>query len=98
MGMTEEEYGLMTPRTFFNKLSGFSKIRKEDFQNRWEQIRWMVCQLVNISMKSVKRNLRLTDIIRFSWENVERTEADVKKDREASEEAVKKFGKKWGLN
>lgn len=96
--MTEEEFGLMTPRAFFNKLSGFSKSRKENYQAEWERSRWMVCQLVNISMKSVKRNLRLTDIVRFSWEKVERTEKDVKRDQEAFEEAIKKHGKKWLLN
>jgi len=88
----------MTPRTFFNKLKGFAKIRKENYQTEWERARWTVWQLVNVSGKIVKKALRLTDIIKFEWENKVRTEKDVAKDRKDFERLVKKFGKQWHLS
>lgn len=95
MGMSEEDFGFMTPRTFFNKLKGFAKIRQEDFQNSWEQTRWMTWQLISVSGKIVKKRLGLTDIIKFKWENVERTKKDEITDKENFERLVKKFGKQW---
>ena len=93
--MSEDEFGFMTPRMFFNKLKGFAKLREDDYRGEWERTRWIVWQLVNVSGKIVKRSLRLEDIIKFKWEKTERKENDVIKDRKDFERLVEKFGKQW---
>lgn len=95
MGMSEEEFGWMTPRTFFNKLKGFAKIRNENHQAEWERTRWMTWKLLAVSGKVVKGNLLLTDVIKFKWENVERTKKDEITDKKNFEKLVNKFGKQW---
>jgi len=95
MGMSEEEFGFMTPRTFFNKLKGFAKIRKEDYQAQWERTRWGVWQLVSVSGKVVKKKLRLTDVIKFSWEQKKLTTEEIQENKDGFERLVKKFGKQW---
>ena len=96
--MREIDFGYMTPRAFFNKLKGFAKERKEKYQNEWERTRWAVWQLVSMSGKSVKGKVRLTDIIKFSWEKVTRTKVDYKENKQRFDYLVKKFGKQWRLN
>lgn len=96
--MNERDFGFMTPRSFFNKLKGVVKLREQNFKDEWERTRWLACQLVNVSGKVVKGKLKLTDIIKFNWEKVERTDKDVEKDKEGFERLVKKFGKQWHLN
>ena len=93
MGMSEREFGFMTPRTFFNKLKGFAKIRKENYQAEWERTRWMAWKLIGVSGKVVKGELKLTDVITFSWEKSKKVKANY--DKERFEYLVKKFGKQW---
>ena len=95
MGMSERDFGYMIRRVFFNKLKGFAKKKKEQHREEWERTRWAVWQLVSMSGKSLKGKVKLTDIIKFSWEKVVRTKVDYEENKERFDYLVKKFGKQW---
>ncbi len=66
--MSVEEFYNMIPRHFYNKLDGFFELEQLRDRSHWERVRWQTCYLINIQMPR-GRSLKLTDLIKFDWEN-----------------------------
>ena len=56
----------MTPREFSNACEGYNKRIERDYQNSWEQARWVATVIVNIN--SPKKRYKPQDIATFPWE------------------------------
>lgn len=68
MGLSEEEFGRITPEYFTLRLHGMRKAQQLDYRNDWIRARWQVCIFLNTK---TKRQLREIDLGRFPWEKPE---------------------------
>jgi hypothetical protein len=77
--MTETEFWLSTPRTFFYRLEGFSELNNIKEQAEWERIRWAVAYLLQPHAKK-NRRIKPKDLITFPWETSKKKVKPLTKD------------------
>ena len=69
--------------------NGYRADEEKKYRERWEVARWEVFYLLNIQIKETKRFKRLTDLIRFPWD--ERPNITL-----ATAEDFRELCEKWG--
>lgn len=65
--MRYDDFLDLTPRTFWNALSGHYEAEQYKEQTTWERTRWLACQLLSPHVKQ-GRELTPKDLIEFPWE------------------------------
>ena len=85
--MTLDELYDMTPRSFTNKMIGYSEREELKMQNHWEQTRMIVHSCLS---PHLKRKMKPAEILPFDWDN----QYKVKK-RVASQEEIQEVIKKY---
>lgn len=84
-----EEFYNLTWAEYDVMCEGYAKEREKEYKDRWDATRWMTFHLLNIQIDKRKRFKRLTDLVRFPW--------DEKKDYEPStRERFDELCKMWG--
>lgn len=68
MGLSEAEFGRITPEYFMLRLQGMRYAQRLNYRNDWIRARWQVCVILNTK---TKRELREIDLRRFPWEQPE---------------------------
>ena len=96
MGLAYNELYSLTPRSFNNKLEGFSKFQEQKTQNAWDQTRII---LLGCLTPHSKKKLKPTDILPFPWDGksnkkkVIASPEQIKVDVERHKELLKKLNK-----
>ena len=67
-------FGDSTPYEFSCFVAGFERQITDQARMSWEQARWQVLWLVNIQLDRKNRIKKLTDLIRFSWDEEVKSE------------------------
>ena len=70
VGLQPSELENLQLKEFFWILEGFNRRKETENLESWSLVRWVVAQLVNISGKSVKKNIQPTDLFKFDFEQV----------------------------
>jgi len=64
--MTADEFWNMTPREFYNKLDGFQQHEQQQFQNSWDQTRFIAfCALKEDGKGRIRKP---EDLMKFDWD------------------------------
>jgi hypothetical protein len=69
---------------------GYAQEKEKDYRDRWEVARWTTYHLLNIQIAKKDKLRRLTDLVRFPWDETRNYEPST---REKFDELVKKWGK-----
>jgi len=87
MGLSYYELYELTPRSFNNKLKGFSDHYNQSNQDSWEQTRTI---MIACLMPHSKKKLRPTDVLPFPWDNKNKPKKEI-----ASKEHIRKVLEKY---
>lgn len=67
MGLSEDEFWDMIPRTFYNRQYGFFQHEEYKQREEWERVRWIGMTLLTPHLKK-GTNLKATDLAKFPWD------------------------------
>jgi len=82
MGLSYDGLYELTPRSFNNKLKGFSEHHNQSNQDSWERTRTI---MIACLMPHSKKKLRPTDVLPFPWDNKNKPKKEI-----ASKEHIQK--------
>ncbi len=82
MGLSYEGLYELTPRSFNNKIKGFSEHHTKSNQDSWERTRTI---MIACLMPHSKKKLRPTDVLPFPWDNKNKPKKEI-----ASKEHIQK--------
>lgn len=68
MGIRPAEFWRQTPRETWDIIRILSKKEIEAEKEEWKRFRWLICWIINMSQKYVKRDIRPKDILTFPEE------------------------------
>ena len=85
--MTIDELYDLTPRSFSNKMIGFSQREEMIMQNHWEQTRMIVHSCLS---PHLKRKMKPTEIMPFDWDDKR-----IVKKKVATQEEIQEVIKKY---
>jgi len=88
--MTIDELYDLTPRSFSNKMIGYSKREEMIMQNHWEQTRMIVHSCFS---PHLKRKMKPSEIMPFDWDNKKKVKKKVATQEEI-QEVLKKYRNK----
>tara|TARA_R100000654_G_scaffold30078_1_gene54679 strand:- start:377 stop:658 length:282 start_codon:yes stop_codon:yes gene_type:complete len=84
--MTLDELYDLTPRSFTNKMIGYTKREELLMQNHWEQTRMIVHSCLS---PHLKRKMKPSEIMPFDWDKIK------KQKKTASQEEIQEVLKKY---
>ena len=79
LGLTPDEFYMMTMRNFINAQNGHKRLYEQNQQAEWERARWMACVIIN---PHLKRGISPDKITTFPWEQNKRNKNQIKHDIE----------------
>ena len=85
--MTTDELYDLTPRSFSNKMIGYSQREEMIMQNHWEQTRMIVHSCLS---PHLKRKMKPTELMPFDWDDKKKVKKKV-----ASQEEIQEVLKRY---
>ena len=88
--MTIDELYDLTPRSFSNKMIGYSQREEMIMQNSWEQTRMIVHSCLS---PHLKRKIKPQELMPFDWDNKNRIKKKIASQEEI-QEVIKRYREK----
>lgn len=88
--MTIDELYDLTPRSFSNKMIGYSKREEMIMRNHWEQTRMIVHSCLS---PHLKKKMKPTELMPFDWDNKNTPKKEIAT-REHIEKVIERYNKK----
>jgi hypothetical protein len=88
--MQTEDFLNMLPRYFWRKMDGFYKLINLKERQEWERCRWQTALLLNVHTAKGK-TIKPTDLIKFDWEEEEKSKKIDYNKLKAEAEYIKKI-------
>lgn len=88
--MTIDELYDLTPRSFSNKMIGYSKREEMIMQNHWEQTRMIVHSCLS---PHLKKKMKPTELMPFDWDKKNTPKKEIAT-REHIEKVIERYNKK----
>jgi len=79
----------LTPADWHAIVTGYADTRAQDEKAAWKRTAWLAAQIINISGKYIKRQVKPDDLIQFPDEVKEKEPFDVEKRRREAEETFR---------
>lgn len=92
LGMSEWEFYHTTPKAFYNKILGHSRVEQAINKRSWEQARFISYNVVTSAGKIAKEGTKPQDLMLFEWEKVKSLS---KEEIENSRERFEYLKNKW---
>lgn len=90
LSMTIDELYDLTPRSFSNKMIGYSEREEMIMQNSWEQTRMIVHSCLS---PHLKRKIKPRELMPFDWDNKNRIKKKIASQEEI-QEVIKRYREK----
>ena len=90
LGLKPVEFWRLTWAEYEVMCDGYAKEQNKRYRETWETVRWSTFHLVNIHIAKKDKLKRLTDLVRFPWDEVRNYEPST---REEFDRLCKLWGK-----
>ena len=87
--MRPAEFWEMTPAEVYDVVGRFFSHEKEKEKEMWRRFAFLAAAIINISGKSIKRDVKAEDLVKFADEQAEQIEVDWEKRKKEAIETLR---------